>query len=72
MKPSETLYKKQYNLYFALLQANATERQLYLGISERVYKELFRQEAIQFVTKMYQIKLLVVNLAKEEIVEWIN
>lgn len=62
----------QYNLYVAYLEILAPERTLYLAVSQRVYQEFFQQAAIQIAIQRYQVKMLVVDIAQQEVVQWIN
>jgi hypothetical protein len=62
----------QYQLYRGLLEVTAPERQLYLAISDEVYVNFFERKAIPFIIQRYHLTLLVVNVAAEEIVQWIN
>lgn len=62
----------QYNLYFALLQKIHSERILYLALSEGTYSRIAKREALQIVIELFQVKLLVVNTTKEEVIQWID
>lgn len=60
----------QYLIYRVYMQTIAPERKVYLAISDRVYQGFFQQRAIQAVLQEYGVRLLVVDLEREEIVEW--
>ena len=62
----------QYSLYRGFLEVVAPERQIYLGISDDVYDEVFQQRAVQLIVHRYQLALVVVNVKTEEIVTWIS
>lgn len=62
----------QYQLYFLLLQEVDPDRTLYLAISEDVYHNFFREPIGQLVIKNLPSNLIVVNLEKEEIIQWIK
>lgn len=62
----------QYQLYFLLLQEVDPDRTLYLAISEDVYQSFFREPIGQLVIKNLPLNLIVVNLKKEEIIQWIK
>jgi hypothetical protein len=62
----------QYVVYFSLLEVVEPERQLYLAVSEQIYRELFLLEAVQIIVRRYQLALLVVNIQQEEVSGWIN
>lgn len=60
----------QYDLYRTFLPMVAPDRQLYLAISDRIYRSLFAQEAIQLVVRRYDLPFLVVDTTVEEVVTW--
>lgn len=62
----------QYTLYRTFLRQVAPEDQIYLALSEVVFKELFARKSFQLVVRDNQIALLIVNLDREEIVQWIE
>lgn len=62
----------QYIVYRTLLKSILPQSKLYLGIGQDVYQSFFLQKAIQLVVQENNILLIVVNLTKEEIVEWIS
>jgi len=41
-------------------------------IKDEIYETFFQRKSIQAVIKRHQLDLLVVNIEKEEIVQWIN
>lgn len=61
----------QYDLYRGFLEVIDPNRQLYLAISETSYQNLFSQRAIQMIMQRYQLPLIIVRLATEEIITWI-
>jgi hypothetical protein len=62
----------QYEMYRDFLELTAPEYELYLAISELVYTDFFMQKAVQVIVQRHQLKLLVVDIEEEEIVEWIH
>lgn len=60
----------QYEIYKVFLKATASEHQLYIATSHKVYDELFQQKAYQLVIREYKIPLLIVNVETEEIIKW--
>jgi hypothetical protein len=62
----------QYDLYVAYLELLSPEREVYLAVSHLVYQDFFKQNAVQFIVRRYNLKLLVVHVAQEEVVTWIN
>ncbi|MEG4281577.1 XisH family protein [Microcoleus sp. A006_D1] len=62
----------QYIVYRNLIQLTAPEYTLYLAIDDVVYTNFFQRKSIQVITKENQLLLIVVEMEKEEILEWIN
>ncbi len=63
----------QYIFYRDLIQLGQDEYQeIYLAIKDEIYETFFQRKSIQAVIKRHQLDLLVVNIEKEEIVQWIN
>lgn len=60
----------QYEIYHDILVENILEYDLYLGVSDSVYNTFFQQQATQLIVQRHQMKLLVVDLEREEIVTW--
>lgn len=62
----------QYIVYRNLLQLTAPEYTLYLAIDDVVYKDFFQRKSIQVITHENQLLLMVVEMEKEEILQWKN
>lgn len=62
----------QYMVYRNLIQLTAPEYTLYLAIDDVVYTNFFQRKSIQVITKENQLLLIVVEMEKEEILQWIN
>ena len=62
----------QYILYRNLIDLTEPEYQIYLAIKDSIYENFFKRDSIQTVTKLNQILLLVVDMEKEKITQWIN
>ncbi len=60
----------QYILYRNFIGLTEPEYEIYLAIKDSIHKNFFRRESIQEVTKLNQLCLIVVDMDKEEIVEW--
>jgi XisH protein len=54
------------------LQMTESDRPLYLAVPIDTYKTFFQERFVQEAVKIYQVKLLVYDPVKEEIVEWKN
>jgi hypothetical protein len=62
----------QYNLYLSFLEETLPEYKLFLAISDKIKDKFFNKIAIRHVIKRFALRLIVIDLEKEEIVEWIN
>jgi hypothetical protein len=62
----------QYMVYRNLIQLTEPEYKLYLAIDDLVYKNFFQRKSIQLITKENKLLLMVVEMEKEEIMQWIN
>jgi hypothetical protein len=62
----------QYELYRIYLKNIAPEDKLYLAISATVYEEQFTRPAFAVIIEEKRLPLLVVDTAREEVVQWIN
>jgi len=62
----------QYILYQNILQITHIEKSLYLAIRQEVYNDLFSEPIGQLLLNNKQIKLIVFNPNKEELIAWIN
>lgn len=62
----------QYIMYRAYLAEVEPDRNLYLAISAQTYRSVFGLQAVKFLMQQFAIALIVVNLKREEVVEWIS
>lgn len=62
----------QYILYRNLINFTDPEYQIYLAIKDSIYENFFRRDSIQDITKINQLLLIVVDMEKEEILQWLN
>lgn len=62
----------QYILYRNLINLTEPEYQIYLAIKDSVYENFFKRDSIQDIAKINQLLLIVVDMEKEEILQWIN
>ncbi len=62
----------QYIIYRNFIQLTEPEYTLYLAIDDVVYKNFFQRKSIQLITNENQLLLMVVEMEKEEILQWIN
>lgn len=62
----------QYRLYRALLKRNDPDRVIFLAVREEVYNTFFQLPAIRAVTGDDEIRLIVFDEQREEVVRWIK
>jgi XisH protein len=62
----------QYIVYRNLIQLTEPEYVLYLAIDDIVYEEFFQRKSIQAVASENQLLLIVIDMKKEEIQQWIT
>ncbi|MCA0456765.1 MAG: XisH protein [Chloroflexi bacterium] len=62
----------QYMLYRSILQLKAPHLPLYLAVPNLVYERLFRKAIVQNMITGNGIKLIVIDIEREEIVQWIG
>ncbi|KAM3094956.1 element excision factor XisH family protein [Phormidesmis sp. 146-12] len=62
----------QYIVYRNLIQLTEPEYTLYLAIDKTTHSDFFQRKSVQTVTRENQLLLLVVDIQKEEISQWIN
>jgi len=62
----------QFMNYRIALRAEHPNRTLYLAVPLAVYNDFFQLPFIQTVVSEHQLKLVVYNVDKEEIEQWIN
>jgi XisH protein len=62
----------QYMVYRMLLEKTAPEHPLYLAIDDITHISFFKRAGMEFFVQASQIDLLVVDVDRQEIVEWIS
>ena len=62
----------QYQAYRFLLEEKGQTETVYMAVGHQVYRRWFHGEAVQVLVKRFEIRLLVVDIEKEEIVQWIE
>jgi hypothetical protein len=60
----------QYALYLSVLEEVEPNRKLYLAIGKATYDELNCMKPFGLIVKRFQVALIVVEAAAQEIVEW--
>lgn len=62
----------QYQAYVFLLQEKQQSEMVYMAVSDEVYRNEFRSEAVQTLVKRFGLQLLVVDIEQEVIWQWIK
>lgn len=62
----------QYVVYLGILEVVEPERKLYLAVNHIVYQEFLEQEAIELIRHRFQVAIVVVDVVRREVVQWIE
>ena len=62
----------QYQVYLAVLEKVEPDRKLYIALSKSAYDELAEMETFALVIARFQVLLVIVRIAEEEIEDWKN
>ena len=62
----------QYEIYLDIIELTGLDYELYLAISHLTYRDFFTRKATQMVLQRHHLRVLVVNIEEEEIVQWIK
>lgn len=62
----------QYQMYAIYLHELEPERKVFLAISAEIYNDFFQRPSVKFFVNKINIKILVFDSEKEEIVQWIK
>ncbi len=62
----------QYIVYRKLIQLTEPEYKLYLAVDDVVYENFFQRKSVQAVINENHLLLIVVNIEKEEVRQWIS
>ncbi|MBP1468621.1 XisH family protein [Candidatus Chloroploca sp. M-50] len=61
----------QFLNYRLALEAQESDRQLYLAIPEETFQTFFHLPFVQLAVQRYQLMLIVYNVVREELIQWI-
>lgn len=61
----------QYILYSKILEEQEPDRILYLAVNFTVFREIFSEEIGQLLLRRVDLRIIVFNQKKEEIIQWI-
>ncbi|MEZ4681424.1 MAG: element excision factor XisH family protein [Caldilineaceae bacterium] len=62
----------QYGLYRKLLEIQEPERKLYLAVPVHAYEGIFARQVDQLAVEIFELELLVYDIAQEEPLLWIK
>jgi hypothetical protein len=62
----------QYEVYRRLLQITDPDRELFLAIGSAVYEVFFKRKSVRLVTRLAEVRLLVIRLDTQEVEQWIS
>ncbi|MBV7331767.1 XisH family protein [Chloroflexi bacterium TSY] len=62
----------QYEIYLDMIALAGLEHDLYIAISGLTYSAYFTRKATSQIVQRRQLKLLVVNIEREEIIKWLE
>jgi len=62
----------QYMIYLPLLAQQAPNHRLYIAVDTNAYQSAFQRQIVQFLIQLHQIPLIIVDLEKPEISQWIS
>jgi hypothetical protein len=60
----------QYEMYADFIELTTPEYELYLAVSDVIYTEFFSQRATQLIVQRHHLKILVVDVEREDIISW--
>lgn len=62
----------QYQMYRNVISLTVLDLELYLAISEQVYNQFFTRPGTQKLLDLNQVRVLVVNVEDEKVIQWIS
>lgn len=62
----------QYSIYRTVLARLSPERELFLAVAQDIYEDFFHQPAVQDIVAAHQMRLLVFEPTREEVIAWIS
>lgn len=60
----------QYLVYKGYLGVSAPDYKIYMAVPKSTFERFFALEAVRFITKLYDVHILVVNIDTEEVDQW--
>ncbi|MEZ4869803.1 MAG: element excision factor XisH family protein [Caldilineaceae bacterium] len=62
----------QYVIYLSVLEVTEPDRKLYLAVNHVVYQEFLSQEAIELIRRRFQVAVVVIDITRQEVIQWIE
>jgi len=62
----------QYSIYLDMIEFAGLDYELYLAVSDLVYERFFLRPITSRIVERHQVKLLIVDVKKEEVIKWIQ
>lgn len=62
----------QYKIYLDIISELGLGFELYLAVSDRIYDALFEREGAKMIVRRNQLRLIVVQVDEQRIVQWIS
>lgn len=62
----------QYMLYLPAISRLVPEYKLYVAISEVTYHSDMQRDIVKLAVQEYKLPMIVVNIARQEVTQWIN
>ena len=71
---SDELYRAigQYLVYRTMIELKGVQAKIYVAIPSFIYERLFRRQVVAETIRIANIKLIVVDIDREEIIQWID
>ena len=62
----------QYEMYWQFMQVILPDHRLLMAVSDVIYYRYFEQKAVQYLLDKMKLALVVVDIEKEQVIQWIN
>jgi len=62
----------QYNIYILAIEEKEPDRVLYIAMPDDFYKDFMEDPFFQKIIQKYDLKIILFNEEREEIISWIN
>lgn len=62
----------QYTLYLDIIELAQLDYEFFLAVNDVVYRQYFTREGTSQIIQRHQLKMVTVDVEREEIVQWIT